>query len=124
MDTGCENCGQKPSLLYFQIKKYRLESWSENKFFPGYFVCILTTSMKNIYINAFLFIDSINEWENLPFIVRTSVPVVQLSFYHNTLPVKGNPDVALTLALPEFSSQFYKARHKHTGFFMQPLCQA
>lgn len=47
-----------------------------------------------------------------------------LSFYHNTLPVKGNPDVALTLALPEFSSQFYKARHKHTGFSMQPLCQA
>lgn len=87
--------------------------------------------MKNIYINAFLFIeyinaflfiDYINEWENLPFIVRTSVPFVQLSFYHNTLPVKGNPNVALTLALPEFSSQFYKARHKHTGFSMQPLC--
>lgn len=87
MDTGCENCGQKPSLLYFQIKKCQLESWSENKFFPGYFVCILTTSMKNIYINAFLFIeyinaflfiDYINEWENLPFIVRTSLPFVPL----------------------------------------------
>ena len=60
--------------------------------------------MKNIFINVFLFTESINEWEHLPSIIRTSVPFIQLCFYHNMLPAKGNPDVVLPLVLPEFCS--------------------
>lgn len=50
-------------------------------FFPGYFVYGLTSFMKNIFINTFLFICFINELENFPFIIRTHMPIAQLSFY-------------------------------------------
>lgn len=50
-------------------------------FFPGYFVYGLTSFMKNIFIDTFLFICFINELENFPFIIRTHMPIAQLSFY-------------------------------------------
>lgn len=37
--------------------------------------------MKNIFINAFIIIGFINELENWPFIIRTHMPIAQLSFY-------------------------------------------